>query len=155
MYDNVVTDEYKIAVTELLDIFNHFPEETIKKIPEKLIDFFQNNKIPDYKCEIDYSKGLDKLDLQPKTKALLAMVYKNYLCDESQRKNFEKILIQNEEKYQQELKERYNPDKIFESNVKRVSIIDDEKNMQLIEYKEKWYQKVFKKFFKLFKKDYK
>ena len=153
MYDNIVTDEYKIAVTELLDIFNHLPEETIKKVPKKLIEFFQNNKITDYKCEIDYSKGLDKLDLRPKTKALLAMVYKNYLCDENQRENFEKILIQNEEEYQKELRKKYSPEKNFENNTKKYEELKAEEK-QLMEYKEKWYKKVFKKILKIFKKDF-
>ena len=69
-------------------------------------------------------------------------------------KEFDRKLFENEEKYQQELREKYNPDKIFqnpepEANAKE----ENNPNAALIEYKEKkWYHKIFEKIASLFKK---
>lgn len=150
MGNNIVSEDYRIASTEVLDILKHLPDETVKRIPKKLIEFFENVSISDYEPKIDYSKGLDKIELKTKTKALLAMIYRNYLCSDSEREEVDRALIKNEEEYQQNLREKYNPDKIFEENYEKINK-SVEKNTQLMVYKEKWYKKVFKKIFYIIK----
>ena len=110
----IVSQEYSIAATEILDIFNYLPKEMSEKIPHQLLEFFSEVSQKDYKPEFDYSKGLETINFTPKTKALLAMIYRNYLCSEEERKEFAQKLFENEQKYQQELREKYNPDHIFE-----------------------------------------
>lgn len=151
---DVVSEEYKIAATEVLDIVEHLSLNATNKIPLQLLEFFKEVSMEDYKPEFDYSGGLEKINFTPKTKALLAMIYRNYLCSEEERKEFDRKLFENEEKYQQELREKYNPDKIFqnpepEANAKE----ENNPNTALIEYKEKkWYHKIFEKIASLFKK---
>ena len=70
----------------------------------------------DYKPQFDYSQGIDKIGFSDKTRALLAMIYRNYLCSEQEKKEFEKTLFENEEKFQKKLREKYNPDAIFQRN---------------------------------------
>lgn len=152
---DVVSEEYKIAATEILDIIEHLSLNATNKIPLQLLEFFKEVSREDYKPEFDYSGGLEKINFTPKTKALLAMIYRNYLCSEEERKEFDKKLFQNEEKYQQELREKYNPDKIFknpepEENQKK----ENNQGTALIEYKEKkWYHKIFEKIRQLFSKN--
>ena len=151
---DVVSEEYKIAATEVLDIVEHLSLNATNKIPLQLLEFFKEVSMEDYKPEFDYSSGLEKINFTPKTKALLAMIYRNYLCSEEERKEFDRKLFENEEKYQQELREKYNPDKIFqnpetEENAKE----ENNPNTALIEYQEKkWYHKIFEKIASLFKK---
>lgn len=148
---NVVSEEYSIAATEILEVLKFLPEELISKIPRKLITFFEEVSIKNYIIQIDFSQGLDKIQITNKTRALLAMIYKNYLCSKEERKEFEKILYENEEKYQKVLREKYNPDKIFKNELDSV---EKSEVTTLVEYqKERWYQKVFRKFFKLLKND--
>lgn len=149
---DVVSEEYKIAATEVLDIIEHLSLNATNKIPMQLLEFFKEVSMQDYKPQFDYSGGLEKINFTPKTKALLAMIYRNYLCSEEERKEFDQKLFENEEKYQQELREKYNPDKIFqnpelEENAKE----ENNQNTALIEYKEKkWYHKIFEKIRQLF-----
>ncbi len=154
---DVVSDDYRIAATEILDIIEHLSLNATNKIPLQLLEFFKEVSMKDYKPKFDYSQGLEKISFTPKTKALLAMIYRNYLCSEEERKEFDKKLFENEEKYQQELREKYNPDNIFKneevSNIEENSKEENNQNTALIEYKEKkWYHKIFEKLVSLFKK---
>lgn len=144
MIDNkLMSQEYRIAATEVLVILNNFSEEVLNKIPKKLIEFFKEVSIKDYEFKLDYNK---EKQITNKTKDLLAMVYRNYLCNENERKEFDKRLFQNEEKYQNNLKEKYNPN-IFENKKEESS-----QRISLVEYKEVWYKKLLKNILHFFKR---
>ena len=145
----IVSKEYSISVTEVLDILKYLPENMVSKIPDKFMQFLKENSIRDYEFKFDYSQGLDKLPLSNKTRALLAMIYRNYICSEEERAEYDKILIENERRHQNELKEKYNPDDIFKNN--KDAEKEENINMQLVEYKEpKWYKKIFNSIVKFF-----
>lgn len=149
MGEITVSKEYRVSIAEVLDILNYLPENMVSKIPEKFMQFLREHSVLDYKPEFDYSKGLDKIPLSNKTRALLAMIYRDYICSEEERAEYDKILHQNEEKYQSELREKYNPDNMFKKENK---IEKKEKNMQLVEYKEpKWYKRIFQRILSIFK----
>lgn len=142
-----VSEEYKIAATEVLSILGYLPQSEVDKIPNKFKEFLKENSISDYNPSFDYSFGLDKIELKHKTKLLLAMIYKNYLCSEEERLEYDKILCQNEETYQKYLREKYNPDnllkKVVEQKFSKIQIVENQN--ALIEYKESFFTK-FKNF---------
>ncbi len=111
----MVSIEYSEAIVEVLDILEHSDEAIYNKIPKKLISFWQRNKSNTYKPNLDHSKLLKDMDLREKTKDILAMIYLNYLSNEKQKEEIKYILTKNEEKYQQELKAKYDPDGIFKN----------------------------------------
>lgn len=141
-----VSEEYKIAATEALSILEYLPQIEVDKIPNKFKEFLKANSLSTYKPNFDYSLGLDKIELKDKTKFLLAMIYRNYICSEEERLEYDKILCQNEENYQKYLREEYNPDDIFkkQENV-TMELSEDTSNTALIEYKESFFMK-FKNF---------
>lgn len=144
-----VSEEYKIATTEVLSILEYLPQSEVDKIPNKFKEFLKENSLSTYKPRFDYSLGLDKIELKHKTKLLLAMIYRNYICSEEERLEYDKILYQNEETYQKYLREKYNPDDIFEkaNNQKSttVELAENNSNTALIEYKKTFFIK-FKNF---------
>lgn len=144
-----VSEEYKIATTEVLSILEYLPQNEVDKIPNKFKEFLKENSLSAYKPSFDYFQGLDKIELKYKTKLLLAMIYRNYICSEEERLEYDKILYQNEEYYQRRLREKYNPDDIFKKADKQESITielaEDNSNTALIEYKETFFMK-FKNF---------
>ena len=77
---SVPSEEYKIATTEVLSILEYLPQREVAKIPNKFKEFLKKNSFFDYKPNFDYSLGLDKIELKHKTKLLLAMIYRNYIC---------------------------------------------------------------------------
>ena len=80
--------------------------------------FLKDVESKEYIPNIDPYKELDKQDIKPKTKTLLTIIYRNYWCNEQERVELDKKLIENDKKYEQELREKYNPDDIFKKREK-------------------------------------
>ena len=120
----VETNEYSVAITEVLYILKYLPKDMTANIPTNFLNFLNENSIPDYKPDLDLSKGLDNVRLKHKTKILLAIIYRNYIWSEQERLDYDKILLQNENEYQVKLKEKYNTDNIF----KETKTSDDNNN---------------------------
>lgn len=151
MKNNIEISEYRIAATEVVYILDYFSEEFKANIPTNFLKFLNEQAIPDYNPNFDFSHGLDRLELRNKTKALLAMIYRNYMCSEKEKVEYEKNLKQNENTYQIELREKYNPDNIFQKDKKEYNTLNNERdNVQLVKYKESklikfinWFKKLF------------
>lgn len=147
--------EYARACTELLIILNNMLLKDYNKIPKELIKGLEEYKSQDYYFHMDYSKTLKEQKISDLTKAMLNVLYKEYLASEEK-----KIKLLQEEKIeyirQEELKrQKYNPDDIFKKESKQ-----ELKQVELSEpellpiIKESWFEKA-KKFIKqLLKKEY-
>lgn len=140
-----MTMNRKISYVEILEILKYMDKIYVDKIPKKLIEFFEENKANNYNFKYDSAVELDKQNLNDNTLALLAMLNLNYWCESEEHK---KELIarynDNEQKYQEELREKYNPDNIFKKdNQEKIiekNIVKEEVSM--VVYKES----IFKKF---------
>ena len=106
-------EEYDVAVTEVLDILENLPENVYERVPKIFVNFLKAHKVEGYNPNFDYSNGIDKLNLNRKTKVLLAMIYRNFICYDEQRIAYDKILCENEAICEKKKKEKYNPDNIF------------------------------------------
>ena len=80
------------------------------------------------------------MNLQPKTKAILAIIYKKFWCDNDKKKEINNTLKNNEIKHQEELRKKYNPDNIFKGKETKVEAI--EKSVSMVEYKESIFTKI-------------
>lgn len=148
----MITNEFAEASAEINEILGYLPTEYVEKIPAKLREFFNKVKKADYVSKIDPYKQLDEQELKPKTKTLLTVIYRNYWCNEEERAELDKILIENDKKYEEELRERYNPDNIFKKKEiieEKVETIQD--NLPMV-VKENLFTKVWKFIKNLIKK---
>ena len=148
----MITNELKIAAKELNEILNCIvPNEYVLKIPEKFRNFLKEIEDKNYTCKIDENKNIDEQDITEKTKDLITVVYRNYWCNEEERENLDRILTENEKKYQEELMQKYNPDDLFKKQ-KEIDEIPSE-NVSLVEYKKNTIFDKIKDFIKnIFKK---
>ena len=112
----MITNEFAEASAEINEILSYLPNEYIQRIPKKLRDFFENVKSNNYISKIDPYKPLEEQELKSKTKTILTIIYRNYWCDEEEKKELDRVLIENDKKYEEELREKYNPDNIFKKN---------------------------------------
>lgn len=143
-------------VDALLDLLE---DEYKERIPEKVRNFFKEEKMKDYEFNIDINKPLTEQRVRRETMVLLAILNINYWCDsEEERIQWINELDKNEKEIE-ELMGKYNSANLFENRTRVVNepIINDEKdeseNMQLVEYKEKnIIQKIVDKIFKIFKR---
>ena len=150
----MISVEYSEAISEVLDILENSDDTISKKIPNKLIEFWQRNKSTTYKPNLDHSKTINEMKLKEKTKDIITMIYLNYLCDENEKKSIMDTLRKNEDNYQLMLRNKYNPDSIFKKQTQQEIIKTEEsiKNVAIVEYKESIFSKiikVIKRFFKL------
>ena len=141
----------KRAVSEVIQILDHTEKEITEKIPEKFIKFLFENADNDYEPNINFYNDNWENTIDEDTKALLAMIYRDYIVSETER--LELLEEEKKEREKQEilLREKYNPDNLFKKDKKNEDEIDSINNMQLVEIKEApWYKRLFKKLLSIF-----
>lgn len=146
----MLNQRYAEASVEVLDILEHMNDNDLARVSNKFIEFLKENASKNYICNLDYSKKLNDMELKEETRGLLALMYEKYWCPEEEKEELQKKFYENEQKYQKELREKYNPDNIFSK--KQENIIEPENNKtQLIEYKESFFKKILNKIKAFFK----
>lgn len=112
----MINQEYNLAISETLDILDHIKKADVDKISERFLRFLKENASNRYISTIDFNKPLKEMNLNPKTIGMLSIINKKFWCNDQQRKEFERKLKDNELIYQNELREKYNPDNLFQKS---------------------------------------
>ena len=147
---------YEKALREVDYILQNLPFEIQKKIPsdfkQGIVDNMDMNYVPE---SFDKNKTLDEQKISEEAKKILALIYRNYIVSDEERKQLiieEKKIVQ---KLEDEKRDRYNSEEIFKNKHKKsIGIIEkttaDE--LEIEKYKEKkWYKKIFLKILKILK----
>ncbi len=109
------------AMAEVLHYLKGIRQEDINKIPKTFIQYLRENASKDYKCKFDFTKPLKELELLDETREIIVRICYNYWCvTEEQKAQYLKIINQNEKRYQEELRKKYNSDNIFNNKQKRM-----------------------------------
>lgn len=147
----------EIAYTEVDTILSLMDEKYINKIPKNLRGIFKEEKSFDYKPNIDPKKSLNEQNLQRETLVILAILSLNYWCEsEEEKQKLIKAYSENEKKNETEIKEKYNPDYIFKNNIMlNREKTENQKEIQMVEYKEGFLKKLWNKLEKFFWKQLK
>ena len=144
--------EEKIAYKQLITILNNMEPEYKEKIPKKLMKLFEENSAEDYEFHLDLTRPLQEQELNSKTLALLAMLNLNYWCEtEEEKQEIIKHYTENERKYQEELRKKYNTDNIFQKNNKENKQEETtEQQVALVEHRESVIRKLINKIKSIF-----
>lgn len=138
----MISIKYCEAITEVLDILAHTNKEDVNKISTKFMNFLRENASSEYKPNLDHSKRIKDLNLKEETIGLLSVINSKFWCNAKELEEFNNILKENENNYQENLRKLYNPTNIF----KNKQINSNGNDMNLVTYKKiTWYQKIFKK----------
>ncbi|OKZ60368.1 MAG: hypothetical protein BHV96_04070 [Clostridium sp. CAG:354_28_25] len=144
-----ITKSTRIAYAEIDSFIELLPRAEKEKIPSKLKQYFKDEKDKETTKKLSMDIPIEKQNLQEETWNLIAMIYLKYLCeDEEEKKELEQIYDENEKKYREEMKEKYNPEKIFKEREKQQVI----QNLPIKVQKESIIQKIIKFINKLFHK---
>ena len=132
----------KDAYVEVLGILDLLDEEQKNRIPKKLKEFFENNKNQDYQVNIDSNIPLEEQNLLQETVDILAMLKLNYWCtNEKEKEGLLNLLNENEKKYEEELRKKYNPNNLFkDKESKRVIYTNEE--LSIVKYKESIFKRI-------------
>lgn len=83
-------DRYNLACTEILEILKYLPEEDLRKIPQKEIDFFENNKAKNYVFKFNEDLSFEEQSLLSETQTIIVQLYKEYFyCNKTENENVE------------------------------------------------------------------
>ena len=85
---NEFADGYDIQIAKYLS------EDLLNKIPKEFIDNIKENMSTSYILKYDNTKGINEQNLKQETRAILSVIYRDYICDE----NIKKEIIQKDRK---------------------------------------------------------
>lgn len=137
--------------SEVYTILNQLEEESLKKIPQKILNQIEENATVEINY-IDKNKPLEEMNLMDTTKEFLAVISYYYFCDEEERKKWNDTLNENEIKYQEKLKEKYNPEKIFKTKESSLDKeFENKAELNLVKYEEKFILRLINKIKQFFK----
>lgn len=114
---------YKQAFAETLEVLKNTEQSIVKKIPQKFLDFLEENKDINYFVNIDFTKSNWEEDIKQETQAILALIYRDYIVSEEKKKQLIKEEQEENLKIENDLREMYNPDNIFQ-NKKEEKVVE-------------------------------
>ncbi len=143
----MVNTIYAKAYKEVLTVIKNLTKDDYEKIPKEYIEFLENNCNNDYDFEYNASKSFKEQELLEETKLILFGLFEKFGATDTQQAKIKVFKTNYNNRLEEQKREKYNPNEIFKKT-KNV----EEKN-EIIEYKkQKWYQKIFAKILKIFKR---
>ena len=138
------------AYSEIDEFLSLLKEEQRNKIPQKLREFFNEEKDKQYTKGISVDKDIKSQNLMEETLAIIALLNLQYWCeDEAEKQRLKDVYAKNEKLWQDAFQIKFDSNEIFKKNVV-VTKQQEETNTQMVEYKESVINRLIKKIKKLF-----
>ena len=142
---NIKTKEIYSEVYQLLNLLGN---EYIDKLPKSLFNMLREKRNINYEPKYTEDLPLNKQNIKKETLSIIALLHLNYCCENENEKNeLKQIFKNNEDNYQNELREKYNPDNIFKKHIQE-NIVKNE--VSLVEYKESIFKRLINKIKSIF-----
>ena len=143
-----------MAYSEIYEILNLMEDEDKERVPQEVRDFFEEQRMKEYKPKIRTDIPLTEQNLRRETVVLLTILVINYWCDSEEEKQSFINELEKNEKVKKELQEKYNPDNLFKNRKKTKEdvVMEQVENVEMIQYKENLFTKLKKWFEKMFNK---
>ena len=135
----MLNNTYAKALAEIKVILENSEDDIIKKIPKKFILFVQENYDKNYLCNINPNISINNQTILDETKYLIALIYRSYLCDEVQKKEYDVTLQKNENEYQNNIRAKYDVDIFKNKDIKNYT------NLPIVIEKENIFKRIIKK----------
>ena len=123
----MTNDKYAKAYTEVLEILKYLPQNEYNKIDTERIKFFEANSI-------------------------IIVLFRDYFATETQKKKLNVILKQNEYKYQEEIKNKYNLNDIFKARKSNSFNVVENNNLPIEVKENNFFKKLIAYIKNLFRK---
>lgn len=142
---NIKTKE---IYSEVYQVLNLLGNEYIDKLPKSLFNMLEEKRNINYEPKYTEDLPLNKQNIKKETLSIIALLHLNYWCENANEKNeLNQMFKNNEDRYQDELRKKYDPDNIFKKHVQE-NIIKNE--VGLVEYKESIFKRLINKIKSLF-----
>lgn len=138
----------KEIYSEVYQVLNLLGNEYIDKLPNSLLKMLKEKRDINYNPQYIEDIPLNKQNIKKETLAIIALLHLNYWCEnEKEKLELKQVLKNNEDRYQQEIRNKYNPENMFIKN-KQEKIVEN--RVSLIEYKEPLFKKIIRKIKNIF-----
>lgn len=144
---------YKQAFSEVLEVLKYTSKSIVEKIPEKFIMFLRDNRDDEYVVNIDFYKENWEDEIKQETQAILALIYRDYIVSPEKKKELIKEEQEEKIRIENEIREQYNPDNIF--NSKNEGIVVENTNLPVEKKREQFFKKLNSFIKRLFKNNLK
>lgn len=132
--------------SEVYIVLNKLGDNFISKLPYDLYNMIKEEKLDNNKAISNKTISLDKQNLKRETLSIIALLHLNYWCNSEEEKNrLRELFSLNEEKYQLEIRKKYNSYDIFKNNKKIINGNTIEKETSMVKYKESILRRIIKK----------
>lgn len=136
----MITKEYAMAYTEVIEILKYVPDADVRKIPKEKLEFYRANMDNEYNYKLDMTKEFEEQEMSEITKAILANIFRDYWATPYQKERIEAKEKYDLEKLEEEKREKYNPDNIFK-NKKEEKVVENT-NLPVEIKKENFFKKL-------------
>ena len=128
-----MTTYTKEVYSELYEFLGLIDYKYVKKIPSKLLRFFEENRSESYIPHIKPDIPVKEQSFNEGTLAIIALLNLKYWCeDENEIRRLKQVYKNNEDRYQEKLREKFDYSNIFEKRNKN----NTSENKEMVEYKE-------------------
>ena len=131
--------------SELCCLLNYFPDTYMYRLPEKLLILIRQNSNSKYFVDVDTTKPLNEQKIIKETKDALIVLKYNYWSNNEEKSSIIARLNENEKKYEEMLREKYNSDNLFKNKSPKIEVEDTP--VAMVEYKESFFTRI-KNFFR-------
>ena len=145
--------EHANAYSEVLEVLKNIEEEDYLKIPQEKIEVFKEFSNKEYDFKFDPNKSLDEQNVSEIARIVLAILFRDYIATEEQKRKILNYQKKAEEILEEEKREKYSYENLFKNN--KTTVLQDntlemeseEKNSdnQLTVYKESIWKKMINK----------
>lgn len=144
--------KYANAYTEVYEILSCLNNEEYLKIPEELIEVFEENRNLEYEYEINDEQDLSKQPMLKETKAILLNIFRDYLATPEQNQKIKQWLQEDREYLEKQKQEKYSSN-AFENNKKYEKINNEESKtiLPVVIKKQSIFYRIINKLKRIFK----
>ena len=134
---------YEKALAEAFAVIMTLEFSDIQKIPDEFLNTLKNNMDQEYYTTLNIDEEYIDNNLSEDTKGILGLVYRDYLTDESERKELVEGENKSEEEYQEVLRDMFQSDLVFKNNDTNEEKKEVKQEVRMIKQEElKWYEKL-------------
>ena len=144
-------NNYPKAYKEVVEILKYVPKESVEKIPQTMLNTFNEKMDKNYDFSIDINKSFEEQELLEETKAIFANIFRDYWATPYQKERIQAKERYDWQKIEEEKKNNYNYD-IFKNNnkINNKENKSVENNLPIEVKKESFYNKIISFFKKIF-----
>ena len=124
--------EHANAYCEVLEVLKNIEEEDYLKIPQEKIEVFKEFSNKEYDFKFDPNKSLDEQNVSKIARTVLAILFRDYIATEEQKRKILNYQKKAEEILEEEKKEKYSYENLFKNN--KTTVLQDNTLEKTIKY---------------------